>query len=223
MEDDRVSLLEQQLAQAKLIAEEADKKYEEVGYVPARNERFFLSFDKPFGSESMIVSTSQGQNSLQFLTIIVASLQNERCYSQEYTIELTTLEKSIFSFLKKLYTRVLLFYIYFYHIYFPICNFSGESLLYDARGCTRLFNEAFAANVFASGVKFKMKFLRSGRILLEGRGNEIARIILEIDPSSSKPIVGPLPQVHRFQEHRQVAERRNGSSHGVSTIFVCNS
>lgn len=33
MEDDRVSLLEQQLAQAKLIAEEADKKYEEVGYV----------------------------------------------------------------------------------------------------------------------------------------------------------------------------------------------
>ncbi|XP_067211271.1 uncharacterized protein Tm1 isoform X6 [Linepithema humile] len=30
MEDDRVALLEQQLAQAKLIAEEADKKYEEV-------------------------------------------------------------------------------------------------------------------------------------------------------------------------------------------------
>lgn len=30
MEDDRVSILETQLAQAKLIAEEADKKYEEV-------------------------------------------------------------------------------------------------------------------------------------------------------------------------------------------------
>lgn len=30
MEDDRVTILEQQLAQAKLIAEEADKKYEEV-------------------------------------------------------------------------------------------------------------------------------------------------------------------------------------------------
>lgn len=30
MEDDRVGVLEQQLAQAKLIAEEADKKYEEV-------------------------------------------------------------------------------------------------------------------------------------------------------------------------------------------------
>lgn len=30
MEDDRVAILEQQLAQAKLIAEEADKKYEEV-------------------------------------------------------------------------------------------------------------------------------------------------------------------------------------------------
>jgi len=39
MEDDRVSLLEQQLAQAKLIAEEADKKYEEVGHVAANNER----------------------------------------------------------------------------------------------------------------------------------------------------------------------------------------
>ena len=30
MEDDRVAILEVQLAQAKLIAEEADKKYEEV-------------------------------------------------------------------------------------------------------------------------------------------------------------------------------------------------
>lgn len=30
MEDDRVALLESQLTQAKLIAEEADKKYEEV-------------------------------------------------------------------------------------------------------------------------------------------------------------------------------------------------
>lgn len=32
MEDDRVAILEAQLAQAKLIAEEADKKYEEVDY-----------------------------------------------------------------------------------------------------------------------------------------------------------------------------------------------
>lgn len=30
MEDDRVAVLEAQLTQAKLIAEEADKKYEEV-------------------------------------------------------------------------------------------------------------------------------------------------------------------------------------------------
>ena len=30
MEDDRVAILEAQLAQAKLIAEESDKKYEEV-------------------------------------------------------------------------------------------------------------------------------------------------------------------------------------------------
>ena len=32
MEDDRVAILEAQVAQAKLIAEEADKKYEEVKY-----------------------------------------------------------------------------------------------------------------------------------------------------------------------------------------------
>lgn len=36
MEDDRVAILEAQLSQAKLIAEEADKKYEEV-------EKFKLS------------------------------------------------------------------------------------------------------------------------------------------------------------------------------------
>ena len=34
MEDDRVAILETQLAQAKLIAEEADKKYEEVSEDP---------------------------------------------------------------------------------------------------------------------------------------------------------------------------------------------
>ena len=33
MEDDRVSVLETQLSQAKLIAEEADKKYEEVNLI----------------------------------------------------------------------------------------------------------------------------------------------------------------------------------------------
>lgn len=32
MEDDRVAILEAQLSQAKLIAEEADKKYEEVAH-----------------------------------------------------------------------------------------------------------------------------------------------------------------------------------------------
>lgn len=37
MEDDRVGILEQQLSQAKLIAEEADKKYEEV------DRHFFLT------------------------------------------------------------------------------------------------------------------------------------------------------------------------------------
>lgn len=33
MEDDRVAILEAQLAQAKMIAEDSDKKYEEVGTV----------------------------------------------------------------------------------------------------------------------------------------------------------------------------------------------
>lgn len=49
MEDDRVSLLEQQLAQAKLIAEEADKKYEEVGHEPAneKNNPFAAILRKP--------------------------------------------------------------------------------------------------------------------------------------------------------------------------------
>ena len=37
MEDDRVAILEAQLAQAKLIAEEADKKYEEVRWPDLRD------------------------------------------------------------------------------------------------------------------------------------------------------------------------------------------
>ena len=36
MEDDRVSLLETQLGQAKQIAEEADEKYEEVGHAKVK-------------------------------------------------------------------------------------------------------------------------------------------------------------------------------------------
>ena len=52
MEDDRVSLLEQQLAQAKLIAEEADKKYEEVGHEPANEKKninlFASNLREPF-------------------------------------------------------------------------------------------------------------------------------------------------------------------------------
>ena len=46
MEDDRVSLLEQQLAQAKLIAEEADKKYEEVGHEPANEKKKISIFSR---------------------------------------------------------------------------------------------------------------------------------------------------------------------------------
>ena len=50
MEDDRVSLLEQQLAQAKLIAEEADKKYEEVGHEPANEKKISILSRRTCGS-----------------------------------------------------------------------------------------------------------------------------------------------------------------------------
>lgn len=56
MEDDRVSLLEQQLAQAKLIAEEADKKYEEVGHEPANEKTIFLR--RSYGSQSVSILTN---------------------------------------------------------------------------------------------------------------------------------------------------------------------
>lgn len=43
MEDDRVAVLEAQLAQAKLIAEEADKKYEEV---PQKKPNIFKLYNR---------------------------------------------------------------------------------------------------------------------------------------------------------------------------------
>ena len=42
MEDDRVAILEAQLAQAKLIAEEADKKYEEVLRLAYKHPGLFI-------------------------------------------------------------------------------------------------------------------------------------------------------------------------------------
>ena len=45
MEDDRVAILEAQVAQAKLIAEEADKKYEEVwGFIFTDDDSFHPVF-----------------------------------------------------------------------------------------------------------------------------------------------------------------------------------
>ena len=44
-EEDRVAIVEQQLAQAKLIAEEADKKYEEVKYRHRRLLHSVKTFD----------------------------------------------------------------------------------------------------------------------------------------------------------------------------------
>lgn len=47
MEDDRVAILEAQLAQAKMIAEDSDKKYEEVGTasVPSRSRHSLSDVD----------------------------------------------------------------------------------------------------------------------------------------------------------------------------------
>ena len=43
-EEDRVAIVEQQLAQAKLIAEEADKKYEEVKSLPEQTKITYSIF-----------------------------------------------------------------------------------------------------------------------------------------------------------------------------------
>jgi hypothetical protein len=55
MEDDRVAILESQLAQAKLIAEEADKKYEEVRFEPSHKDKlifFARRRPRPSGGEA---------------------------------------------------------------------------------------------------------------------------------------------------------------------------
>ena len=49
MEDDRVAILEAQLAQAKLIAEEADKKYEEVEQHPRGHKICTLGWVQKMG------------------------------------------------------------------------------------------------------------------------------------------------------------------------------
>jgi len=43
LEDDRIAILEAQLAQAKLIAEEADKKYEEVKWTSTTPTKLIAS------------------------------------------------------------------------------------------------------------------------------------------------------------------------------------
>lgn len=48
MEDDRVAILETQLAQAKQIAEEADRKYEEVNEHYGELSFFLALFFSPF-------------------------------------------------------------------------------------------------------------------------------------------------------------------------------
>lgn len=53
MEDDRVAILEAQLSQAKLIAEEADKKYEEV--LISLHKKFF--YRNWLGKLSIVGST----------------------------------------------------------------------------------------------------------------------------------------------------------------------
>ena len=52
-EEDRVAIMEQQLAQAKLIAEEADKKYEEVKYRHRRLMHSVKTFDFLFKNSKL--------------------------------------------------------------------------------------------------------------------------------------------------------------------------
>lgn len=52
MEDDRVAILEAQLSQAKLIAEEADKKYEEVEC------KFIIYFQRLGGRRCHVLTTT---------------------------------------------------------------------------------------------------------------------------------------------------------------------
>lgn len=52
MEDDRVAILEAQLAQAKLIAEEADKKYEEVLKIKYQRRIFYRNWLGKYNNNS---------------------------------------------------------------------------------------------------------------------------------------------------------------------------
>lgn len=78
MEDDRVAVLETQLTQAKLIAEEADKKYEEVSPSPSNTQHSSATYssvllDKFLMTSSRALTFKQGYLlKMQTLLLIVA-------------------------------------------------------------------------------------------------------------------------------------------------------
>ncbi|XP_031623003.1 nucleoporin GLE1 isoform X7 [Contarinia nasturtii] len=93
MEDDRVGLLEQQLAQAKLIAEEADKKYEEVARKLVLMEQDLeRSEEKVELSESKIVELEEELrvvgNNLKSLEV---SEEKANQREEEYKMQIKTL------------------------------------------------------------------------------------------------------------------------------------
>jgi len=67
MEDDRVAILEAQLAQAKLIAEEADKKYEEVSSSVVVVFALLVAAPGIYGLHSTLKMSSSGIPSLDEL------------------------------------------------------------------------------------------------------------------------------------------------------------
>ena len=64
MEDDRTTALESQLGQAKQIAEEADKKYEEVSKKAGTNIRPFLQRDNS-GRQGPLIDIDFGYTHLE--------------------------------------------------------------------------------------------------------------------------------------------------------------
>lgn len=74
MEDDRVAILEAQLAQAKLIAEESDKKYEEVKYA--------LTF--PINIKNNVQMTNGYNDVLSLLAMSIRNLEHNTVSINKY-------------------------------------------------------------------------------------------------------------------------------------------
>jgi Tropomyosin len=69
MEDDRVAILEAQLAQAKLIAEEADRKYEEVVKTCCHSCNLVILFEIGYENEKIEKKEGEMQSTINFIVI----------------------------------------------------------------------------------------------------------------------------------------------------------